>query len=157
MYFITINLSDDIEENRSPQPKSCYSLSICHRNFKQFPCWYSFTKLLLLRGYISISKFDIIHLSETYSGSSISANIGNLEVAGYISDCNGSRTHYHLVRKRTLNHLAQLTEWLGWVVSTYLYGAFDCMFLSYHVPVSEWIHALYLPIFTFLRWWIKTF
>ena len=25
-----------------------------------------------------------------------------------ISDCNGTRTHNHLVRKRTLNHLAKL-------------------------------------------------
>ena len=30
------------------------------------------------------------------------------------------------------------------VVSTYLYGAFDCMFISCHVCVSEWIHTLYL-------------
>ena len=26
-----------------------------------------------------------------------------------LSDCNGTRTHNHLVRKRTLNHLAKLT------------------------------------------------
>ena len=31
-------------------------------------------------------------------------------------------------------------------MSTYLYGAFDCMFLlSCHVRVSEWIHTLQLP------------
>ena len=29
------------------------------------------------------------------------------------------------------------------VVSAYLYGAFDCMFLSCHI--SEWIHTLELP------------
>ena len=29
-------------------------------------------------------------------------------------------------------------------MSTYLYGAFDCMFLSCHVPVSEGIHTLYI-------------
>ena len=62
-----------------------------------------------------------------------------------LSDCNWTRTHNHLVRKRTLNHLAKLTKWLSWVVSTYLYGAFDCMFLSCHVRVSEWIYTLYLP------------
>ena len=28
-------------------------------------------------------------------------------------DCNGTRTHNHLVRKRTLNHLASLTKWLS--------------------------------------------
>ena len=30
-------------------------------------------------------------------------------------------------------------------MSTYLYGAFDCMFLSCHVRVSECINTLYLP------------
>ena len=27
------------------------------------------------------------------------------------------------------------------VVSTYLYGAFDCMLLSCHIRVSEWIYT----------------
>ena len=62
-----------------------------------------------------------------------------------LSDCNGTQTHNHLVRKQTLNHLSKLTKWLSWVVSTYLYSAFDCMFLSCHVHVSGWIHTLYLP------------
>ena len=56
--------------------------------------------------------------------------------------CNWTRIHNHLVHKRTLNHLAKLTKWLSSVVSTYLYGAFDCMVLSCHVRVSEWIHTL---------------
>ena len=51
----------------------------------------------------------------------------------------------HLMRKRTLNHLAELPKWLSCVVSTYLYGTFDYMFLSSHVRVSEWIYALCLP------------
>ena len=59
-----------------------------------------------------------------------------------LRDCNWTRTQNHLVRKRTLNHLAKLTKWLSCVLSTYLYGAFDSMFLSFHVPVSEWIHTL---------------
>ena len=44
--------------------------------------------------------------------------------------------------KRTLNHLAKLAKWFSCVASTYLYSAFDCMFLSCHVRVSEWIHTL---------------
>ena len=43
------------------------------------------------------------------------------------SDCNWTRTQNHLVLKRTLNHLAKLTSWLSCVLSTYLYGAFDCV------------------------------
>ena len=27
-----------------------------------------------------------------------------------LSDCNGTRTHNHLIRKRTLNHLAKLAK-----------------------------------------------
>ena len=41
--------------------------------------------------------------------------------------------------------MAKIANLLSCVLSTYLYGAFDCMFLSCHVPVSEWIHTLYLP------------
>ena len=53
-----------------------------------------------------------------------------------LSDSNVIRTHNHLVRKRTLNHLAKLAKWLNCVVSTFLYGAFDCMLLSQldHLP-----------------------
>ena len=53
-----------------------------------------------------------------------------------LSDCNWTRTHNHLVHKRKLNHLAIPAKWLSCVVSSYLYGPFDCMFLSCHVPVS---------------------
>ena len=41
-----------------------------------------------------------------------------------------TRTQNHLVRKRILNHLAKLAKWLSCVMNTYLYGTFDCMFLS---------------------------
>ena len=53
-----------------------------------------------------------------------------------LSDCNWTRTQNHLICKRTLNHLAKLAEWLTCILSTYPYGAFDCMFLSCHVCVS---------------------
>ena len=59
-----------------------------------------------------------------------------------LSDCNWTRTQNHLVRKRILNQLAKLTKWLSCVLSTYLYGAFDFMFLSCHERISEWIHTI---------------
>ena len=59
-----------------------------------------------------------------------------------LSECNGIRTHNHLARKRTLKHLAKLTKWLGCIVSTCLYGELDCMLLSCHVLVSDWIYIL---------------
>ena len=62
-----------------------------------------------------------------------------------LSDCKGTRTKNRLVHKRTLNRLTKLAQWLSCVVSTYLYGAFDCVFLPCHVRVSEWIHTLEIP------------
>ena len=53
-----------------------------------------------------------------------------------LSDCNWTRPHNQLVGKRTLKHLAKQTKWMSCVVTTYLYGAFDCMFLSCHVQVQ---------------------
>ena len=64
----------------------------------------------------------------------------------YSCDSNGNQTHNHLVRKRKLNHLANLAKWLSCVESTYLYGAFDCMLESCHLRVSEWIHTLHSMI-----------
>ena len=58
------------------------------------------------------------------------------------SDCNWIRTHNHLIHKWTLNHFAKLTKLLSCIVSTYLYGAFDWMFLSCHGHISEWVHAI---------------
>ena len=62
-----------------------------------------------------------------------------------LGDCKGTRPSNHLLRKWTLNHVAKLAKWLSCVVSAYLYCAFDCMFLSCHVRVWEWIHTLQLP------------
>ena len=62
------------------------------------------------------------------------------------SDFNWTRDQNHLIRKPTLNHMLQLTKWLSWVASTYLPGAFDCMFLSCLVRVLEWIHTLYIRL-----------
>ena len=42
-----------------------------------------------------------------------------------LSDCNGTWTHNHLVRKRTLNHLVKMAKSLSCVA--YLYGTFDCI------------------------------
>ena len=60
-----------------------------------------------------------------------------------LSYFNGTRTHNHLLHKRTFKHLAKPTKWLSWIVSTYPYRALDCMSLSCHVSISEWIHTLY--------------
>ena len=58
-------------------------------------------------------------------------------VLPFLSENNVIRPHNHLVCKQTLNHLANLAKGLSCVVSTYLYGVFDCLLLSCHVLVSE--------------------
>ena len=59
-----------------------------------------------------------------------------------LSDSNVIWTPNHLVCKQALNHLAKLAKWLSCVVITHLSGAFDCVWLSCYVRVSEWIHTL---------------
>ena len=61
-----------------------------------------------------------------------------------LSDWNWTGIQNHLFLKRTLNRLAKVAWWFSCVLRTYLHSAFDCMFLSWHVPVSEWIHNVYL-------------
>ena len=58
---------------------------------------------ILLNNYLAINNFE------------------NSEIRNFVP--NWTRTHNHLVHKRTLNHLAKLARWLSCVVSTYLYGA----------------------------------
>ena len=69
----------------------------------------------------------------------------NMRYIWSLSDCNRTRTQNLLLCKQTLSHLAKLVEWLSCVFTTYLYGTFNCMFLSCHVRISEWIHIIYLP------------
>ena len=59
-----------------------------------------------------------------------------------LSDCNWTRIHNHFVHKRKLNHLTKLDKWLSCVWSSYLYGAFDSMFLSFHSGI--WLYLLHI-------------
>ena len=59
------------------------------------------------------------------------------------SDCNVTQTHKNLVRKRTLNQLAQLAKWLCSFVSTSLYGAVTVYFD--HVTYAFSVKLLWLP------------
>ena len=78
-----------------------------------------------------INEFDIPYILERIDSTSPTQ-----------PDCNGTRTHRHLVCKRKFNRFVKLAKRLSCVKCTYLYGAFDCIFLSWHVRVSEWIHTL---------------
>ena len=91
---------------------------------------------------IDNTNINKILISKTETNSCMNVNEilaqNRLEI-GSISGFNWTRTHNLLVCKLTLNYLVKLVKWLSCVVSTYLYGAFDCMFLSCHYRV--WIHS----------------
>ena len=75
-----IILNGDVELNLAPKRKAAQALSVCHWNLNSI-CAHNFSKLSLLRAYVSVHKFDIICLSETYLDSSIDDE--SLEISGY--------------------------------------------------------------------------
>ena len=48
------------------------------------------------------------------------------DICSKLSDCNGAWIHNHLVRKRTLNHLASLAKWLN----IHLWTKWLCLWVS---------------------------
>ena len=70
IYFIIFNPSGNIEKNAGPKPNSYQSFSIYHCNLNSISP-HNFLKLSLLGAYITVHKYDIICLSETYLYSSI--------------------------------------------------------------------------------------
>ena len=75
-----IILSGDVELNPGPNRKAAQTLSVCHWNLNNI-CAHNFTKLSLLRAFVSVHKFDIICLSEIYLDSSI--DDVSLEISGF--------------------------------------------------------------------------
>ena len=67
-YSILVKLSSDAEKNPVPKPKPCQSLSIFHWNINSVST-HNFSRVSLLRGYISIHKFYVICISETFLNS----------------------------------------------------------------------------------------
>ena len=80
LYIVLITLSGDVEINPEPKRKTAQTLSICHWNLSSIYA-HNFAKLSLLRAYVSVHKFDIICLSETYLDCSTDDEI--LEFSGY--------------------------------------------------------------------------
>ena len=65
LYSSLVKLSGDVGENPGPEPKPCQSFSICHLNVNSVSS-HNFSKISLLTAYISIHKFDVICISETF-------------------------------------------------------------------------------------------
>ena len=77
-------MSGDVEVNPGPKRNSCQSqsFSICHWNLNSLIA-HSFTKVSLLTSYLSVNKFDIVCLSETFLNSEILTDDENLQIPGY--------------------------------------------------------------------------
>ena len=103
--------------------------SILHAVFNKFNPWAFFWTLSL-----HVHDQGLLHRKQTIVVVGLLVN--------FIFGCNGTRTHNQLVCKWKLNHLAKLAKWLSCVVSIYLCGVVDCMFLSFHICVSESICIL---------------
>ena len=65
-----ILLCDEVELNPGPKENTAKKCSMCHWNFNTTAAHY-FEKLVLLKAYNLVHRFDIIYLSETYLDSNI--------------------------------------------------------------------------------------
>ena len=89
----------------------------------------AYWKLFIRRGggEMTICSYHVTHAFQSESALYNCLNVKELlsqnrrEIRS-LSDCNGTWTHNHLVRKQTLNYLTELAKWLSCVVSTYLYA-----------------------------------
>ena len=79
VYSILISLSGDIQLNPCPKNKVDVNFSICHWNLNSISA-HNYAKVLLLKAYIVVYKFNIICISETYLDTTITSDDGNLEV-----------------------------------------------------------------------------
>ena len=72
-----ILLCGDVELNPGPKQNTAKKFSICHWNLNSITA-HNFAKLVLLKAYDSVHKFDVICLSEMYLDSNIVPDDSNL-------------------------------------------------------------------------------
>ena len=97
LYSILRTLSGDVETNPGPKRNSTETFSFCHWNLNSISS-HDYVKMFLLKAYVTVLKFDIICLSETYLDSSTRPGDENLEIAGYdITFQNQTRRHLYLL------------------------------------------------------------
>ena len=77
-------MSIDIKKNPRPSPTSSQNFLICDWNSQKTA--HSYVKISLLKAYVSVYKFKIICLSETYLDPSVPLRNVSLEIQGYEFD-----------------------------------------------------------------------
>ena len=86
-------LSNDIEVNPAPKLDSSQNFIICHWNLNSIAA-HNFSKINLLKTYLTIHKADIVSSSETCIDSSFLANDKNLVIQSYNLVRCDHRTNY---------------------------------------------------------------
>ena len=82
LYTPVISLSGDVEVNTGSRIKASNTFSVCYWNSNSIFA-HNYSKVPLLKAYLTVHKFDIVCLSETYLDSNTAPNDENLEVSGY--------------------------------------------------------------------------
>ena len=77
-----MHLSRDTEKNPVPKKDFSQTLSIRHWNLNSLVT-YNFTKVALLQAYLSVQRFDIFCIPETYLNSSVAEDDDSLRIPGY--------------------------------------------------------------------------
>ena len=79
-----VNLGGDVKKNPGPKSYSAQYLPIFHWNLNSITA-HNFTKIALLKVYLSVHKMNIVCLSETFLDSSISIEDVSSQILGYSS------------------------------------------------------------------------
>ena len=82
VHALLIRQSGGIEMNPGPAPNPCHNFSIRHWNLNS-PAAQNYLKLSSLRAYVSMKKFDVVYLSETYLDSSYLSDDDNFYLPGH--------------------------------------------------------------------------
>ena len=90
-----ISLSGDVEVNPGPRTKANNTFSVCHWNLNSISA-HNYSKVSPLKAYLTVHKFDIVCLSETYLDSKTAPDNDNLEISGH----NLTRSDHPSNRKR---------------------------------------------------------
>ena len=98
LYTLVISLCGDVEVNPGPRTKANNSFLVFHWNINSISA-NNFSKVCLLRTYLTVHKSDMVCLSETYldfNRLSNTAHNCNLEISG----CNLIRSDHPFNNKR---------------------------------------------------------
>ena len=78
LIFLILLACGDVQLNPGPKNKFDINFSICHWNLNSKVA-HNYARVFLLKAYMAVYKFDIICISETYLGTSITSDNGNLD------------------------------------------------------------------------------